>query len=100
MIKHFDTIELNFMIPDHTKFICDSYFGIIKSQYHKHNIMSIDHVETIVNQSKKDGSNIAVRYNKNSQIGWNYYDFETFLSPYFVKYYGIQAFQHFYFIVI
>lgn len=96
-IKFFDIIELNFMIPGHTKFICDSYFGIIKSQYHKHNVMSMDHVETIVNRSKKDGSNVAVRYDNNDQIGWNYYDFETFLSPYFIKYDGIRAFRHFYF---
>ncbi|CAG8666315.1 2204_t:CDS:2, partial [Cetraspora pellucida] len=41
-----------------------------------------------------NGSNIAVRYDKS---GWNYYDFEKFLEPYFVKCNGIRQFQHFYF---
>ncbi|CAG8536913.1 17057_t:CDS:2 [Cetraspora pellucida] len=52
------------------------------------------HVEAAVNESKKDGSNIAVRYDKS---GWNYYDFEKFLEPYFIKCNGIRQFRHFYF---
>ncbi|CAG8434456.1 13774_t:CDS:2 [Funneliformis mosseae] len=47
--------------------------------------MSMDHIEAIINQSKKDGSNIAVRYDGKDQVGWNYYDFENLLKPYFVK---------------
>ncbi|CAG8541385.1 33456_t:CDS:2 [Gigaspora margarita] len=31
---------------------------------------------------KKDKSNIAVRYDGE---GWNYYDFKSFLEPYFAK---------------
>src|SRR5205814_1117117 len=31
----YEEIELNFMIPGHTKFICDSCFGLIKLLYLK-----------------------------------------------------------------
>ncbi|CAG8514419.1 10147_t:CDS:2 [Cetraspora pellucida] len=57
----------------------------------------MDHIETIINQSKKNRSNIAVRYDSKNQLGWNYYDFENFLEPYFVKIDGIRAYRHFYF---
>ncbi|CAG8753566.1 16823_t:CDS:2, partial [Cetraspora pellucida] len=52
---------------------------------------------TVVNESTKEGSNIAIRYDLKNQTGWNYYDFEIFLEPHFVKYDGIRAFRHFYF---
>ena len=92
IIRWFDTIELNFMIPGHTKFICDSGFGTIKSLYRKSNVMSMNHIKVIVNQSKKDRSNIAVRYDGKNQVGWNYYDFEILLKPYFVKYNSMRSY--------
>ncbi|CAG8831010.1 16355_t:CDS:2, partial [Cetraspora pellucida] len=45
----------------------------------------MDHIKTIINQSKKNESNIAVRYDNKNQLEWNYYDFENFLESYFVK---------------
>ncbi|CAG8686499.1 15724_t:CDS:2 [Cetraspora pellucida] len=64
----------------------------IERQYYNENIEI-----TIINQSKKDGSNIAVKYDKKNKIEWNYYDFETFFKPYFIKCNGIRTYRHFYF---
>ncbi|CAG8742389.1 2949_t:CDS:2, partial [Acaulospora morrowiae] len=44
LISMFDTIELNFMIPGHTKFICDKYFGLLKAYYKKSVINTVDNI--------------------------------------------------------
>ena len=47
----YDEIELNFMIPGHTKFICDSCFGLIKILYWKSKVNTIDDVVSIIDRS-------------------------------------------------
>jgi hypothetical protein len=81
MLGLFDNITINFMIPGHTKFICDSYFGRIKKTYRDHNVNTIDDIEKIINKSSK--SNIGLKYNNG--VGWNWYDFQGFFSQNFVN---------------
>ena len=91
----YDTIEINFMVLGHTKFLPDEYFGNIKALYRKTRINTMDDVEKVVNKSTKNGSNHAIRYNNGN--GWLYYDFESFLKPHFKELPGIQKYRHFWF---
>lgn len=93
MLGLFDNITINFMIPGHTKFICDSYFGRIKKTYRDHNVNTIDDIEKIINKSSK--SNIGLKYNNG--VGWNWYDFQGFFSQNFVNYPYITDYYHFHF---
>ena len=95
MIGMYDTIEVSFMIPGHTKFLPDGYFGNIKALFRKTRINTVNDVEQVVKKSTKNNSNHAVRYNNGN--GWLYYDFESFLKPHFRELPGIQKYRHFWF---
>ena len=41
---YYESIELNFMIPGHTKFKCDGNFGMIKKLYRRTRVDCLDHV--------------------------------------------------------
>ena len=93
MLGWYEEITVNFMIPGHTKFICDSYFGRIKKTYRDHNVNTIDDIEKIINKSSK--SNIRLKYNNG--VGWNWYDFQGFFSQNFVNCSHITDYYHFHF---
>jgi hypothetical protein len=42
--SYYESIELNFMIPGHTKFKCDGSFGLIKKLYRKTTVDCVDHI--------------------------------------------------------
>ena len=77
-------IPINF----HTKFICDRYFGLLKTLYHKTRINTIDDVAKVVMRSIKNSINKAIQYQ--SGEGWTYYDF-THHIPH------LKQYQHFLF---
>ena len=58
----YDEVELNFMIPGHTKFICDSCFGLIKILYRKSKVNTVDDVVSVINRSTTVHLNTAQRY--------------------------------------
>ena len=91
MLNLFENITINFMIPGHTKFICDSFFGKIKKVYWKHHANIIDDVKNIINNSSK--SNEAILYK--DEINWKWYDFNTFFKEYFVPLPNIKQYHHF-----
>jgi len=95
MVGTYNIIEVNFMVPGHTKFLPDGYFGNIKTLFRKTRVNTVDDVEQVVNKSTKNGTNCAVRYDEGN--GWFYYDFESFLKPNFKDLPGIQKYQHFWF---
>src|SRR5947199_9953056 len=70
--KYYESIELNFMVPGHTKFKCDGSFGLIKSLYRKTTVDCVDHVVDVVKRSSITGLNKARRYNGDE--GFQYYD--------------------------
>src|SRR5262245_52082672 len=93
---YYESIELNFMIPGHTKFKCDGSFGLIKRLYRKTTVDCIDHVVEVVKKSSIKGLNKARRYN--GREGFQYFDISDALKVYFRKLPGMQKFQHFLFI--
>ena len=92
---YYESIELNFMVPGHTKFKCDGSFGLIKRLYRKATVDCVDHVVDVVKRSSIAGLNIARRYNGSE--GFQYYDIISGLETYFKKLPGLQKFQHFLF---
>ncbi len=66
MIGMYEIIEVSFMIPGHTKFLPDGYFGNIKALFQKTRINTVDDVEQVIKKSTKNSSNHAIRYNKGS----------------------------------
>ncbi|PKY39571.1 hypothetical protein RhiirA4_415139 [Rhizophagus irregularis] len=90
----YDEIELNFMIPGHTKFICDGCFGLIKILYRKSKVNTVNDVVSIVNRSTTIQFNIAQRYL--SGVGFQYYNFKNYFQIN-KKLPNIQKYYHFYF---
>jgi hypothetical protein len=91
MLKWYDDITVSFMIPGHTKFICDSFFGKIKKVYWKTKINTMDDIEQVVNISAE--GNTAMRYK--DSLGWVWYDFNNFLKPNFKSLPNIKQYHHF-----
>jgi len=93
--EYYESIELNFMVPGHTKFKCDGSFGLIKRLYRKTTVDCVDHVVDVVKRSSITGLNKARCYNGDE--GFQYYDIISGLETYFKKLPGLQKFQHFLF---
>jgi len=74
--EYYESIELNFMIPGHTKFKCDGSFRLIKKFYRK---TTVD----------------CVAQCYNDRNGFQYFDIVNSLKTYFKKLPGLQKFQHF-----
>ena len=62
------------MIPGHTKFICDRYFGFLKARYKKSVINTVDDVAEVTRTSAH--GNNAVHYKDHE---WKYFDFINYL---------------------
>ncbi|GES99427.1 hypothetical protein GLOIN_2v1769618 [Rhizophagus clarus] len=96
LIDHglYEEIELNFMIPEHIKFICDSCFGLIKVLYQKSKVNTIDDVVSIIDRSTTIHLNTSQRYLNGE--GFKYYNFKDYFQKY-KKLSNIQKQHHFYF---
>jgi len=96
LIDHgiYDKVELNFMIPEHTKFICDSCFSLIKILYQKNKVNTVDNVVSIINHFTTVYLNSAQHYI--NEEGFQYYNFKVYFQM-FKKLLNIQKFYHFYF---
>src|SRR5215813_4889755 len=92
---YYESIELNFMVPGHTKFKCDGSFGLIKRLYRNTTVDCVDHVVEVVRRSSIAGLNKARRYN--GKDGFKYFDIISGLETYFKKLHGLQKYQHFLF---
>jgi hypothetical protein len=92
---YYESIELNFMVPGHTKFKCDGSFGLIKRLYRKTTVDCVDHIVDVVKRSSITGLNKAQCYNGSE--GFQYFDILSSLEIYFRKLPGMQKFQHFLF---
>jgi hypothetical protein len=64
---YYESIELNFMIPGHTKFKCDGSFGLIKRLYRKTTVDCVDHIVDIVKRSSMQRWISIFRHNKWSE---------------------------------
>ncbi|CAG8844392.1 28597_t:CDS:1, partial [Gigaspora margarita] len=95
LVGMYDTIEVNFIVTGHTKFICDGYFGNIKTLFRKTIINTVDDVQKVINKSTKNNTNNGIRYNDGEE--WAYYDFSKFLKPHFKELPGILKYNYFLF---
>jgi hypothetical protein len=93
MLGWYENIYINFMIPGHTKFVCDGFFGSIKKIYRNRCINTVDHVEEAINDSTIEGNNKSFRY-KNG-IGWKWYDFSSLFKDNFRNLPNITKYHHF-----
>ena len=90
---YYESIELNFMIPGHTKFKCDGNFGMIKKLYRRTRVDCLGHVVEVVKKSSPAGLNKAQCYEGGK--GFQYLDIKAILGIYFKKLPSIQKYQHF-----
>ncbi|CAG8553907.1 12759_t:CDS:2 [Ambispora leptoticha] len=92
---YYESVELNFMIPGHTKFKCDGSFGLIKKLYRKTTVDCVDHIVEVVKRSSTAGLNKTQRYDNGK--GFQYLDLNSVLGIFFKKLSGLQKYQHFVF---
>src|SRR5436190_12901370 len=92
---YYESIELNFMIPGHTKFKCDGSFGFIKKLYRKTTVDCVQHIVEVVKKSSLAGLNKAQRYDNGK--GFQYLDLNSVLGIFFKKLNNLQKHQHFLF---
>ena len=74
-----DKIQLNFMLPGHTKFRPNSYFGLFKKYYRRQDHVSdMDDLADCVRQCGQDVTCVPQLYQD-----WHYYDWNAFLGQWF-----------------
>jgi len=89
--------SIHFMIPGHTKFSPDQFFGLIKRKYRKTRISSVTQLSKVVNESTVTGSNqVQVAYDPATKYRVACYDWKTYLSSLFKVIPSILKYQHFY----
>jgi hypothetical protein len=91
MLGWYEEITVNFMIPGHTKFICDSFFGNIKKLYRKSKVNQIDDIEEIIKNSSE--GNEPIQYKDGT--GWKWYNFEELFENNFKVLPHIKQYHHF-----
>ncbi|CAG8779850.1 862_t:CDS:2, partial [Ambispora leptoticha] len=72
---YYESVELNFMVPGHTKFKCDGSFGLIKKLYRKMTVDCVDHIVEVVKKSSTAGLNKAQCYENGK--GFQYLDLNS-----------------------
>lgn len=88
-------ITVNFMIAGHTKFAPDWCSGLIKQQYRRSMVSCLRDIEDVVQASSVTGVNLPrLVGTEDGQITVPTYDWQSFLSPYFVPLQGIKACHH------
>ncbi|CAG8500507.1 12472_t:CDS:1 [Gigaspora rosea] len=79
------------MIPGHTKFICDSFFGQIKKVYRNHKSNVISDIEKTINNSSKGNKAILC----NNGLGWAWHDFSLLFNNHFKNFPNLKQYYHF-----
>ena len=74
-----DRIQLNFMLPGHTKFRPDSYFGLFKTHYRQQD--HIDNMADLVKCVCKCGQDVECV--PQLYQNWQYYEWNAFLGQWF-----------------
>ena len=84
-----DRIELNFMLPGHTKFRPDAYFALLKKCYKRQNrIDDLADLAECVRKSGRNATSVPQLYKD-----WEYYDWTAFLSQWFAPQVGHSKFH-------
>lgn len=90
LTKRYKTVSLYFMIPGHTKNICDSSFGNVKRLYRKRNVLHPGDMMSVIEESSKTSRCIPSR-----NVKWQ--DWRSLLEKQFKvpSNFKITAFQSF-----
>ena len=90
--------ELNFMLPGHTKFSPDRFFGLLKRNYRHTGVSPLAEIVKVVEESTQGGQNKAfVIGSEPPSKRFYYYDWAQFLSSYYNHISHITFYHHFYF---
>ena len=88
-----DRIELNFMLPGHTKFRPDSFFGLFKKHYRRqHSVDDMGDLSRCVRDCTHNVTCIPQLY-----TDWNYYGWNSFFKRWFLPCTGIASYHTFIF---
>ncbi len=93
-----DKITLSFMLPGHTKFAPDGYFGLLKSKYRKSDIDCLQDLVDCTVDCSKDNKTIAQVYGKHLGYENNFYEYKDwpcFLEKYFRPINRILSYRYF-----
>lgn len=82
-----DSIEVNFLVPGHTKCAVDGGFGLIKQQFRKSKTDTLQDFVRVVNESAS--SNYAV------SAGWKWKNWRDFFKKYFRPIPHLLSYFHF-----
>ena len=87
--------ELSFMIPGHTRFSPDRFFGLIKRRFRRSKVSSLSQIVEVVESSTTGGQNKAYVIGEESSKPFAYYDWSDFLSVFFTTIPHITSYYHF-----
>ena len=88
--------ELSFMIPGHTKFSPDRFFGLIKRKYRKTRLSSLSEIAKVVEESTRGGQNRAyIIGNDDPSKPFDYYDWAEFFAKLFTPVPLLTSYHHF-----
>ena len=92
-----DSVQLNFLLTGHTKFAPDRSFGLIKRQYGRTVVDTLDDIVDVVGRSSQAGLNsTVVTYDYVSeQRNVQWYDFSSFLSSFLKPVPRVLSYHHF-----
>ena len=91
-----EACELNIMIPGHTKFGPDRFFGLIKRKYRRTNLSSLAEIAKVVETSTAGGQNKAyIIGNEQLSKPFHYYNWADFLANYYNTLPQITSYYHF-----
>ena len=89
--------KISFMIPGHTKFAPDRFFGLLKKMYRKTNVSSLGQVESVVCNSTVSGKNIPLTTVDPSGKLNVWHNWSDYFNPHFTTIPSISKYHHFQF---
>ncbi|XP_041347245.1 LOW QUALITY PROTEIN: uncharacterized protein LOC121367205 [Gigantopelta aegis] len=88
-------LSLNFMIVGHTKFGPDWCFGLLKQNFRRTEVCSLEEMAACVKKSSTSGVNMSQLVGDESgKVLVPMYDWQKFLTPFFKPLPGIKKLQH------
>ena len=87
--------ELSFMIPGHTKFSPDRFFGMIKRKYRRTRINTLSQLAEVVDSSTVERRNTAYVIGHDSTKPFAYYSWSEYLQQNFSVIPRITTYHHF-----
>jgi hypothetical protein len=91
-----DEINLSFMIVGHTKFAPDGYFGLIKKVYRKSKVYTYNQLVELIQKASPNGHVLCQSFrNKDGKRNYQYYEWNSWFSKYFINLPEIKKYHHF-----